>query len=292
VELSVENVVKNLQDLPTLPAVVHRLRQALTDQRASAGDIARIITCDVAISAKILKLVNSSYYALEKRVDSIQHAVAYLGFNNVYNLILNLSVLNIFSAKLSASVFKWRDFWHHCAATALTSKIVATQTGYKDIEAAFTAGLLHDLGKVIMGCSFQDAFGDIISKASEEKTSFLDAENKLFKVDHMEVGALASKFWKLPPLVQAAIKHHHTLNSIDRVGLDASKDLVVDIVMVSNSIVQKMGIGMNGSFNEEIPLPEEPIKRLRITKEQMISIKEKVEEQRSLMSGYLGFIGA
>lgn len=291
-ELSIENVVKNLQDLPTLPTVVHRLRQALTDQKASAGDIARIITCDVAISTKILKMVNSSYYSLEKRVDSIQHAVAYLGFNNVYNLILNLSVLNIFSAKLSASVFKWRDFWHHCAATALTSKIVASQTGYKDVEAAFTAGLLHDLGKVIMGCSFQDAFAYIISVASEDKISFIDAEKKLSKIDHSEIGALAARFWNLPPLVQATIKHHHTMSTIDRVGLDASKDQVVDIVIVANSIVQKMNIGLNGSFNEEPLLPEEPIKRLRITKEQMVAVKDQIEEQRSLMSGYLGFIGA
>ncbi|MBN1113835.1 MAG: HDOD domain-containing protein [Oligoflexia bacterium] len=284
-----EKIINGMGDLPTLPSIVQELRKKLVDPKASASDISNIVTNDVAISAKILRLVNSAFYGLERKVESIQHAVAYLGFRNIYNLVLNLTVFKVFSGKLGETGFKWNNFWLHCLATAEASRIIANEVRYKDPDAAFTAGLLHDLGKLVLGYKFPNEFEYIIQKANASKLSFSQAEAGLIEIDHAEIGFITASYWQLPQIIKAVIKHHHQLSSFERTWELISKDLIVDIIIIADVVVQKMGIGANGSFL--VPeFPEPPVSRLGINKDIMLGIKEKLDGKKDQLNQILGLI--
>jgi len=139
-------IVGKVEGLPTLPSVVARINQLIDDPNASAGDINEVISHDLALSAKILKLVNSAFYGFPRRISSMTHAVVILGFNSVRNIALTAFVFDAFDT--GALPFGHRNFWVHSVGTAVTADALATRAGLHIGDDAFVAGLLHDLGKV------------------------------------------------------------------------------------------------------------------------------------------------
>src|SRR3990167_397530 len=142
-------LLEKLNDIPTLPVVAMKVTELINDPTSSSADIAKILKRDQVLTAKILRLINSSYYAIPGGVSDVQRALAFLGFNTVAQLVLGLSVFQMFSG-INGEDFSMVDFWRHALATAMCSETLGKMLNYPRPGDSFTCGLLHDIGELVL----------------------------------------------------------------------------------------------------------------------------------------------
>ncbi|MBW1676802.1 MAG: HDOD domain-containing protein [Deltaproteobacteria bacterium] len=200
-----------IPDIPTLPTVVFKVNKMLQDYDTSIKDLSKAIEKDQAIVSKILRLVNSAFYGFRSRINTIAHAVTILGFNTVRNAVVSVSIIDAFSSKDSAKGFDITDFWKHSLAVAVTSRYLADRTRLVTPDEAFVAGILHDVGKVVLAQYFKELFGQVWVATREQGLSFYEAEKKLLPVNHAQIGGHLAKKWQLPASLFEAISYHHAV---------------------------------------------------------------------------------
>ena len=200
-----------LQDLPSLPAVVVRVMQSLNNPKTSASDLNQIISTDQALASKLLRLVNSPYYGFPRRITTITHAVAILGQNTVRNLTLSLGVCNAFEGPSSHQSLDREQFWAHSMAVAIGSQAIAKhrRLSVKQTEEVFVGGLLHDLGKLFLDQYFPDQYVITLKLARQANISIWEAEKAALGIGHIVVGKRIAERWTLPPSLVAMISMHH-----------------------------------------------------------------------------------
>jgi putative nucleotidyltransferase with HDIG domain len=199
-----------IRDLPTLPAIGLKINQMLQDPGTTTDQLSRIIETDPAMAVKILKLVNSSFYGFKSTISSISTAVIILGFNTVQHAVVSLSVMKSFALMKNLKGLNIQDFWHHSLAVAVISKRLADHADKILSSDCFTAGLLHDIGKLILAEYFPEHFEKIWLTIGESGISFFDAEKMELAVNHAEIGAYLAEKWLLPRPLVDAIRHHHS----------------------------------------------------------------------------------
>ncbi|MBN2711752.1 MAG: HDOD domain-containing protein [Planctomycetes bacterium] len=244
----VKALVNDISDLPTLPDVVAKLNRMITDPSTSAGDINDVISRDVSLSAKILKLVNSPYYGFARRITTITYAVVILGFNTVRNLALSAFIFDAFKNR-SKSGFNLKDFWRHSIGTAIASSAVAKNVEGVSDEDAFMAGLLHGVGLVVMNQHLNEDLEKVISVVKQKDCLFLEAEHEVLGYDHCEVGGLLLEKWNLPEFIVDSVRFYS----------DPSKAVVAPklaaAVHVGNLLVRSLSIGSAG--DKKVPCLDE-----------------------------------
>jgi putative nucleotidyltransferase with HDIG domain len=196
-------------EIPTLPDVYQHLFARMQDPDVAVPQIAEIIARDQALSAKILHLVNSAFYGYNQPIGSISRAVVVLGFRAVRGAALALGVFDYFRDEASTGAFDLKSFWTHSIGVASVAKVLAEQTGEPPPEEAFVVGLLHDVGKLIEKRFFPADFDAITAKVRDEEESWLEAEKKLFAIDHARMAGVVFRSWKLPSSVVTCVGHHH-----------------------------------------------------------------------------------
>lgn len=203
--------IKGSGNLPTLPEVLLKILSACDSEDTSISEIADIISGDPSLSAKVLQLVNSSYYGLRQSFSSIDQAVIYLGADTVKNLALTMSVHQFFGGKkirkikyLNPSLFWWQSLTCACIAKLIASKIGSTNS-----DEAYLGGLLHNLGIMTLASTFSDDYKTITEK-SVNTTELLELETQILGVNHCEAGSWILRQWKLNPLLVDAILYHHS----------------------------------------------------------------------------------
>ena len=201
-------LLKKIQEVPTLPTVMHRLLRVLDDPGSSAGEVEYIASHDPALSSKLLGVANSAYYGSLTKITTVDRAVVTLGFAEVRNILLGLSLTGIFKPASFPDREEAEQLWLHSLAVAEAARLLAQATGAMAEGPAFTAGLLHDIGKVVMGVFFPDAVSSLKLAMAEKKISFREAERQM-EMDHQSVGRLVAQQWELPPLLVAVIGDHH-----------------------------------------------------------------------------------
>jgi putative nucleotidyltransferase with HDIG domain len=206
-ETKLEDLVGSIDALPTLPSVVARVNDLVEDPSASAGDINEVIAHDMALSSKILKLVNSAFYGFPRRISSITHAVVILGFQTVRNIALSAFVLDAFDS--TDLPFGYRDFWIHSVGAGVAANVVGTRQGLPVGDDAFMCGLLHDIGKLVLHQYMREDFRKVMDMVQQEDLTIIDAEGKVLQADHAEVGALLMEHWQLPEKMVAVLRYHH-----------------------------------------------------------------------------------
>ena len=283
----IKQTLEKVKELPTLPVVANKVNVLLSDPKSSASELANVIELDQSITAKILRLVNSAYYSLPQRVTNIQQAIGLLGFKNISYIVLTLSVFDTLR-KSTRSSFNRRKFWVHAIATAILSVKIAKLCGYKFDDDVFTAGLLHDIGKVFMDGFLHESFQAIIDYTSKHNTSFHQAEQDLYDVDHTLVGEWIARSWKFPIHVIAVIKHHHQ-DPPERKGLILSSDISVDFVRLADIFIRKAGFGINGDGpNFKPELFSDLFKRLPLYEEDLVqqvgNLKEDIKNSETLLN--------
>jgi len=236
-----------LEELPSPNFVVQRVVSLVSAPETTVSQLHEAISMDPSLSAKVLKLANSAYYAVPKRITKLSEAIMILGFKTVRNLALSVFTKESYFSEPIPGVDE-KKLWEHLVLTAMAGEVVAEVLSFPNREEVFMAGLLHDLGKIIMGLVAPRYLSGIVEYARLSKKRFHDVETEFDAPNHCELGEFVFEMWNMPEIVvQAAAHHHDPFNAPD----EALKDVVsmVHLANVVSNIVLD-GYGMN--FN--IPL--------------------------------------
>ena len=206
-ELSVAEIVKRIRDLPPLPAVVFDLMNELESDDAGARLLADKIVQDQALTAKTLRLANSSFYGMQRKVATIHQAIAVIGFDSVRTIVTAAGVIGGFSGG-DHSIFNFNKFWRHSLGTAVCARMLAKHA-HLNPDQGFIAGLLHDIGVLVLVSYSAPSYQQVLAHRQEKDCSVLEAEQAVLGVDHAKVGRALAEHWKFPPAIQRAIEMHH-----------------------------------------------------------------------------------
>jgi putative nucleotidyltransferase with HDIG domain len=246
-DLNLSVLMVQVKDLPPLPGVVMKAMEMTLDPDVSVRDLHRVISQDQALSAKILKIVNSAMYSLSREVSTVSHAVAVLGIRTVSSVIMAASVEGIFSR---AKDLGTKLMSEHSWGAALAARTIARYIRYENLEEALVCGLMHDIGKPVMMMNLQARYNEIISEIYKGNGNFHESELKAFGFSHAQVGALLAKKWNFPPQLAEAVGYHH-----DPLSAPNHRKLAC-IVNLANLFMISMGIGFEK--DEELDLEKQP----------------------------------
>ncbi|NPA25217.1 MAG: HDOD domain-containing protein [Deltaproteobacteria bacterium] len=194
--------------IPQLPQILMRIEGALDDPTVGGKELARVILDDPSLTAQVLKVANSTYYNPRgSRIKTVSRAIVILGFDNIRRLVLGLSVSRLFTLLPAWNVY--RNLWRHSLATAILSRDLAREDGFADVEVAFVAGLLHDVGKFILGHLHGEAYAGLLETYRQQpETDLCRLESEAFYCNHQEVGTLLAQSWGLPRELIRVISRH------------------------------------------------------------------------------------
>lgn len=227
-----KRIIMDTKTLPTLPGVITKLNALSENDKASVQEMARIVASDQVLSARILRLANSPSYGFY-RVSTISNAMILLGVNVVKSLALSSSIFEIME-KNSIGL------WEHSLGVATAANITAKKLGIPEVEEIATAGLLHDIGKVIIGLKCTDEMLDIRHAIETDELYILEAERQILDTDHAEVGGWLAKSWYLPDKLSEPISYHHNLIKSD------SHRVKTAVVHVADVLIKASAFGDSG----------------------------------------------
>jgi putative nucleotidyltransferase with HDIG domain len=232
--------LKDIRDLPTLPAVFVRIIKALRNPNASVKDIAGVVEADQAITMKILRLINSSFYGLSRSVDSVHQAIVLLGANTLKNVVISASVFKALGSQGTDHSFDREAFWQHSIGCGMIARFLGNRTGHGREEEGFIAGIIHDIGKVVLDQYFHDNLTQVVKEVATRKISFYQAETETLGISHAEIGAYLAETWSLPQKLVEVIASHHQL------GSPANHGPLVALVCISDMVARQYGVGSGG----------------------------------------------
>ncbi|SHO44643.1 HDOD domain-containing protein [Desulfopila aestuarii] len=208
-------LIAKFSAVQTLPHVVTKLSGLMADSNTTMKEFEDVIKMDPILVARLLKLVNSPFYGLLHKVDSIARAIAYLGMKNLHTIAVTQALKTIFTNQKDGAVFSRQKLWLHCAAVSICSKMVAERIFGINGDDAYLTGILHDFGIIVEDQVDSATFLEVCRDASST-TSMLEKEKKLFQTDHCEIGFILTHDWSMPVLIQEAIRDHHSqLDDVD-----------------------------------------------------------------------------
>ncbi len=225
--------VQLIKNLPTLPGMIEQISKAVESQRFSVDDIGKLISRDQVLSAKVLKLANSAFFGFSRKVGSLTQALVLLGFDVVKGLILTSSVFDLMKAKAEG-------LWLHSMGVATASSIIAAHLEMEDAEEISLAGLLHDLGKVVLRAHMTEDMEAIGALVEDQGLSTREAEQAVLGFTHAEVGRWLAESWKLPEQLAEPIQYHHDP------GRAKDAPLVTAVVHFADIMVRGYGYGDGG----------------------------------------------
>ena len=204
-----DELLKAVQDLPPMPKVLFKIQKLLVDPYSDTQQIAGYIETDQALAAKVLKMANSPFYGMTGKVSTVQHAAIILGFQTLSELTTMAGFSAIMGKKLPGYGYYSDELWKHSLAVALASKLIAEKINPELVNDALTAGLIHDLGKLILDPYVQDQREALDKFIEDENQTFLIAERQILGFDHAEIASEICSHWKFPETLTQAIKYHH-----------------------------------------------------------------------------------
>ncbi len=232
-EQTLATVLKS-DDLPTLPTVASEIIILTAREDTTLSDIADLVSKDIALSAKILKVSNSAFYSFAQQISSINQAVSILGINAVRSLVLSFSFLSMQGGK-QKSQFDFEKFWKNALASAVASKLILEHVKGADTEEIFICGLLQNLGELILARTFPKEYEEVLKKISEEQHDALTIEEEQFGIGHDVIGYEVAKNWGFPEVLLLPILYHHT--PLDYKGRDKKLETSCKAVYLSDLLV-------------------------------------------------------
>ncbi|MFH1570971.1 MAG: HDOD domain-containing protein [Gemmatimonadota bacterium] len=209
-------VTQSIIGLPTLPAVITQLIGLIDNPKTSARNVAQLISTDQALTARILKLANSAFYGFPREIATVDLAVVVLGFETVKNLGLSVSVLERFARGGENTQFDRQKFWEHCIGCGVAARLLAAKLRYRVPGEAFAAGILHDIGKLILSQYFPEEFAEIMAVVRDDDVYIGEAEQRVLGLTHTEIGSWLAEKWNLPGQLVDAITLHHAPGRLER----------------------------------------------------------------------------
>ena len=239
-----KKIEEYIREIPSLPTSVIKVLEICNNPNASPSDLNHIISLDPVLVGRVLKLINSAYYALGQPVTSIVRAIIMLGLNTVKNLVLSTAVMGNLSEQNKSKGLNMEGFWQHSFCVGVSAKFLAAKRGInsKLREEYFTAGLLHDIGKIPMNAVYEKEYLLTLSTSDRDKISLHLAEENTFGFDHCDAGAAIIKAWKLEGTVADVISYHHRFNDYS----GESEDILYNVI-AANYFASVSEIGFSGN---------------------------------------------
>lgn len=272
-----KKIIMDTKTLPTLPSVINKLNSLSDNDKASIQEMAKIVSSDQVLSARILRLANSPSYGFY-RVSTISNAMILLGVNVVKSLALSSSIFEIME-KNSVGL------WEHSLGVGVASNLLARKLGLPECEEIATAGLLHDIGKVIISLKCSEAEQDILEIVKERQVYIAEAEQEVIDTDHAEVGGWLAKSWFLPDKLSEPIAYHHDIAKSENHRIKTS------VVHIADALVKASGFGNSGDgFVPPIQQLAWDVLKLngQILKELVEEVEDKLVEVKNFSLEMLG----
>lgn len=238
--ISPQELIANLGDLPPLPQVAAQVLRLAADPDSSTDDLQKVISTDQALTAQILKIANSAMFGMMREVRTLTQAIMTLGFSTIKSVVIASSAKNLYSR--GAAGLQERIMWEHALVAAIGARSVARSIRYAKVEEAFLGGLMHDIGKSVMGLKFPDRYGQIVRGLyNGEITDGLHMELDAFGFDHAMVGEALMRSWNLSSSLEQAVRWHHE-------PADAVAELrpLTAIVALGNRFALEQNVGIGG----------------------------------------------
>lgn len=225
--------VENINGLPTIPSTLRQISRVIGDPSISLKEIGEFISNDPALTSKILKMVNSAFYGFPGRISSVSHATVLLGLNVIRGLLVGVSVFELMQTTMYG-------LWEHSLGCAITSRLIAKRKGLKNYDDVYAAGLLHDIGKVILILEFPQEYEEALNEAKIKGITIFEAEGDHFVANHAIIGSWLAEKWLFPRNLIEAIRYHH------KPHLSKNAPIETAIVHLADILLRSRGVGFAG----------------------------------------------
>ena len=235
---TIEKVIKEIEALKPIPQVAHKVLAIMDDPNSSMAQLAEVIMHDQAMTANVLRICNSPFYGLVRKVESVQQAITYLGMRNIAEMVMTNLGSELLKAEHEGYDLKDGELWKHAVSSALIAREICDLKKVKNTHLIYTATLLKDIGKVILHKYVAEAFEAIEAMVREDDKSFMEAEKEVIGINHAELGGIVAERWGFSERMVYLIRNHH-LN-----GEWSSSEVDLGIVYLSDIICMMMGLGV------------------------------------------------
>ncbi len=272
-------------DISTLPEVTSKIIELVDDPNSTARKMHEVIKTDPALSARMLKVVNSAFYGLPGQIASVDRAIVLLGLSAVKNIAIAASISRMFKGQDVGGGFTARDLWRHSVAVGVAGRLVAKTTQFPGAaDEVFLAGLIHDLGLLVERQAFREGLAEVVERCMSGEGTFLELENEILGADHQAFGAALTNKWKFPRALRAVVGMHHDIERLAPELRDFGQVIRFADVWCCE---RKIGFYLTAGDAE---LTDELLESVGVTRDQMPDLNEQLEEgvanaEKSLVSG-------
>lgn len=273
--ISPEEFLKGVDRLIALPDVCFRVNEMAEDPLSSAADMGEVIAQDPNLTAQLLKIANSSYYGFPSKVDTISRAITVIGTQDLSDLVLSASVINAFNAKPN-ELIDMEKYWSHALFTGLLARQLGGETTTRVLckERLFVAGLLHDIGQLVMSVKIPELMSVMIGRGKSQVEPFFKTERLIFGIGHGEIGGELMKSWQLPSSLEAVARYHHEPEKANEHLLEVS---IVHIADAMAHLASNAGLGVR----EKVKISPVAWKATGLNKKMLVSAVVKAQKEFS-----------
>ena len=235
-----KKIVSKIVGLPTLPGILEKMNKIVVNPETTAQEVGSLVSSDPSMAAKVLRIVNSSFYGFPNRISTVSHAIVILGFNAVKSIVLSSSIFDAFGRAKQKSAYDRSLFWNHSVGCGVSCRVIARKMGIKAEEEFFIGGLLHDIGKIILDQYLHEQFEEILAFTREEDCLIIEAEEEVLGVTHADIGGWLFEKWGLSDDLVEAVRHHHTH------APELENPRFTAIIHLGDIFTRALGIGSGG----------------------------------------------
>jgi len=276
----INKIINEIEDLTPIPQVTHKIITLLKGSDTNISTLTEVLLYDPAITSNILKICNSAYFGLPRKIDSLQQAITYLGINQIIDIVLMKSTGENLKKEQKGYELHEGELWKYSVASALIAKELNKKLGKPLDHLIFTAALLKDIGKVVLNKYVANAYENINNLVLNERLSFREAESRIIGIDHSELGGLVAEKWNFSPKMVYIIRNHHLTDQKTR------DDFETCIVYLADTLCMMSGIGV-GADCLAYKLDKDIIKSFNLTEKElqeiMIDIVGKVHKIETMI---------
>jgi putative nucleotidyltransferase with HDIG domain len=278
---SLAQIVGRLRALPSLPTVVIELLQTMGEEDIDIDRLARGIGHDQALAARTLRVANSPFYGVQGKIGTIAEAITVLGFVNVRSLVTTAGIATAWPASASTG-FEAKIFWRHCLGVASSAEALARHARLRP-ETLFLAGLLHDIGRLVLVATHAEAFAETLQRRMLDDSSLVEAERAVLGFDHAQIGGELCRHWRIPEAIADAVERHHRVNP-EAAGTPAD---MADVVHVADVIAYALDLAEDEAAM--VPVPDAAAwQRLDMDEESLRAVLQRAEHQFNGFANILG----
>lgn len=267
---------RRIAQMPPLSTTVTKVMEVCNNPKTSPQDLNRIISLDPVLTGKVLRMINSAYYSLPSKVNSLTRAIIMLGLRTVVNLASSAAIMDSLDTGETFRAFSMDDFWTHSICVGVMAKLLAHHNRVPAAlqEEYFVAGLLHDLGKIPINSCFSEEYLKVLELTGPDQGSLLQAETVIFELDHCIVGQLIAENWYLGPVLNESIRHHHDPEA----AMEENREIIASVAL-GNIYANMAQIGSSGDSFTDKDLGDRLLKQMHMRWDELPAFHERILEE-------------